>query len=189
MGTRPLLDARRLVGLLAEDDRRRVVAALILDAGDAEAVARATGLELRAVVDALERLRAAGLVEVGADGVNVVLEGAFRSAARAEAAAAAPAPGPGTDGPAGERERLLARCFVDGRLVHLPRRRAKRLIVLDALAQEFDPGVHYGERQVNAVLRRFDDDVATLRRYLVDEHLLDRAGGEYWRAGGTVELD
>jgi hypothetical protein len=29
-------------------------------------------------------------------------------------------------------------------------------------------------------------DYAALRRYLVDEELMDRAGGEYWRIGGPV---
>ena len=33
--------------------------------------------------------------------------------------------------------------------------------------------------------RRYSD-VVTLRRYLVDEELLDRDAGEYWRMGGTV---
>jgi hypothetical protein len=35
------------------------------------------------------------------------------------------------------------------------------------------------------VLRQFHDDVAALRRYLVDEEFLDREAGEYWRSGGT----
>ncbi len=39
---------------------------------------------------------------------------------------------------------------------------------------------------MNAILRSFDDDVATLRRYLVDEGFLDRSDGFYWRSGGTV---
>ena len=52
---------------------------------------------------------------------------------------------------------------------------------------EFDVGMRYSERQVNGILRRFHPDVASLRRYLVDEGFLDReAAGEYWRAGGTV---
>ena len=74
-----------------------------------------------------------------------------------------------------------------GRLVSIPTQHAKKLVVLDRLAQEFDIGVRYSERQVNAILRRFHDDVAALRRYLVDEGFLDRAAGEYWRTGGTVE--
>ena len=31
-------------------------------------------------------------------------------------------------------------------------------------------------------------DVAAVRRYLVDEHLLERADGQYWRIGGPVDV-
>lgn len=56
------------------------------------------------------------------------------------------------------------------------------------MAQRFEPGERYTERQVNAELSSLYDDTATLRRYLVDEGFLDRADGEYWRSGGTVEV-
>ena len=78
--------------------------------------------------------------------------------------------------------------FQDGRLVQIPRQRKKRMLVLDLLAQEFEPGVHYTEREVNDVLGRYNPDTAALRRYLVDEEFMEREAGEYWRAGGTVEL-
>src|SRR5688572_2871185 len=58
-------DARRLVGLLAEPDRRRVVAAMILGEATLDGIARVAGLDHRTVVDALDRLVAGGLVEQG----------------------------------------------------------------------------------------------------------------------------
>jgi hypothetical protein len=87
------------------------------------------------------------------------------------------------------RERVL-RAFLDedGRLTALPAKRGKRLVVLDLVARVFEPGVRYPETEVNALLRAFHDDVAALRRYLVDEGFLDRHAGVYWRTGGTVEL-
>lgn len=83
---------------------------------------------------------------------------------------------------------VIGQWFVDGRLVSIPRRRGKRLPVLDRLAQEFDPGVKYSEREVNDALREFHPDVAALRRYLVEEGFMDRIpnGAEYWRSGGEV---
>ncbi|MEL7155893.1 MAG: DUF2087 domain-containing protein [Actinomycetota bacterium] len=178
-----VLDSRSLVRLLAQPDRRRVAAALILRPSTAEDLVAATGLNLRAVTDALARLAAGGLVEQGTDGGFVLLETAFELAARADAPSPRPSAHP--DEPA-EVARVLDQAFVDGRLVHLPTKRSKRLIVLDRLAQEFEPGRRYRERQVNAILAAFDPDVAALRRYLVDDGFLDRAGGEYWRSGGTV---
>jgi hypothetical protein len=88
-------------------------------------------------------------------------------------------------------ERLvLARFFAGRVLVEIPSQRAKRLIVLQRLALEFDPGRRYTELEVNAVLGAFHRDWSALRRGLVDEGLLDReptAGGNlYWRSGGRV---
>ena len=75
----------------------------------------------------------------------------------------------------------------DGRIVQLPRQHAKRRVLLDLLSQEFEPGVRYTERDVNASLARFHPDTAALRRYLVDEEFMEREAGEYWRAGGTFQ--
>ncbi|MDH3753263.1 MAG: DUF2087 domain-containing protein [Acidimicrobiia bacterium] len=179
-----MISASKLVGLMAEADRRRVVAALILSAGDLAHVVEASGVERRQAINALERLSTAGLVEVGADGIYVLLEETFKIAARAGHETRGSAVGrPASNGDV----QVVERSVVDGRLVHLPRKRSKRLLVLDHLAQVFEPGARYSEREVNTALRAFDDDVAALRRYLVDEGFLDRSGGSYWRSGGTVE--
>lgn len=86
-------------------------------------------------------------------------------------------------------ERVLRNFLTDdGRLHTIPTRRAKRLVVLDHLAQEFELGVTYPEREVVEVLQRFHPDHAALRRYLVEEGFLTREAGVYWRSGGTVTV-
>ncbi|MFC5380584.1 DUF2087 domain-containing protein [Aquipuribacter nitratireducens] len=75
----------------------------------------------------------------------------------------------------------------DGRLVQIPAKHTKRLLVLDVLAQEFEPGRRYTETDVNNRLRAYHDDVAALRRYLVENLFLARDAGWYWRTGGSVE--
>jgi hypothetical protein len=81
------------------------------------------------------------------------------------------------------------RAFVkDGRITTMPVKRSKRLVLLDHVAGLFEIGVHYDEQDVNGILRAVFDDYVALRRYLVDEGFLDRADGEYWRSGGTVDL-
>jgi hypothetical protein len=180
----PVPDAATIVGLLADDARRRVVAALVLGAATVDEVRSATGLSVRAIGSALARLVEAELVVRGDDGGHLLLAEAFR---RAAIAAAPERPGPDPTGDVPEDAARVLRTFLrGGRLVSIPMQRSKKLVVLDRLAQEFDVGVRYSERQVNAILRRFHDDVAALRRYLVDEGFLDREAGEYWRAGGTV---
>jgi hypothetical protein len=82
---------------------------------------------------------------------------------------------------------VLARFLgADGRLAVVPTKRNKRLVVLDHIAQRFEPGRRYAETEVNEVLTGFHDDYAALRRYLVDERFLQREAGVYWRTGGTV---
>lgn len=84
---------------------------------------------------------------------------------------------------------LLARFLAeDGRLRSIPSKRTKRLVVLDHVAQAFEPGKTYPEAEVNEVLGSFHPDFAALRRYLVDEEFLTRDGGVYWRSGGTFAV-
>lgn len=85
-------------------------------------------------------------------------------------------------------ERVLATFVKDGRLVLMPTKRRKRLVVLDFLSQQFEPGRTYTEAEVSAVLESFHGDYAALRRYLVDEGFLARDANVYWRTGGTFPV-
>ena len=77
----------------------------------------------------------------------------------------------------------------DGRITALPAKRATRLLLLDEVAQSFEPGRRYDEAVVNEILKTLYDDHAALRRYLVDEELMSRTpDGTYWRSGGTVRV-
>jgi hypothetical protein len=158
------------------------VAALVLGAGTLAEVATATGLDAKRAGRALARLVDGRLVEVDKSGWRL-REEELRASARAAS------PGPDTVEHAGappEVGRVLRAFVRDGRLLSIPSSHAKRLVVLDLLAQEFEPGVRYPEAEVNRRLARWHEDVAALRRYLVDDGFLDRARGRYWRTGGTV---
>jgi hypothetical protein len=83
----------------------------------------------------------------------------------------------------------LRRYVRDGRISVMPAKRAARLLLLDQVAQAFEPGRRYPEIAVNEILRDLYDDHASLRRHLVDEELLSRTpDGTYWRSGGTVPV-
>jgi hypothetical protein len=156
---------------------------MVLGAIQLDDIATTAGLDHRSATDVVHRLADAGLVERGAEGEWILLESAFKQAARA----AAPArPSTGHPDEPDDRRRILDAALRSGRLVQWPAKRSRRLVVLDHLAQRFEPGRRYTEREVNQLLRPVDDDTATIRRYLVDERFLDRADGEYWRSGGTV---
>jgi hypothetical protein len=80
------------------------------------------------------------------------------------------------------------RAFIrDGRILALPAKRTRRRLLLDQVAQAFEPGRRYPEAEVDQVLKAVFDDHCALRRYLIDEQFMSRtAAGLYWRAGGTV---
>jgi hypothetical protein len=179
------VDAGTIVGLLAEPARLKVVAALALGADTIEDVARVSGLSLKDVALAARRLARAGLVHRDGHALALHTE-QFGAAARA-AAEAMPAPEPLSDDPA--ESAVLASFVRDGRLVSIPAQHTKRRVVLEHLVRVFEPGVRYPEREVNALLAVWHPDVAALRRYLVDEGLLSRAAGVYWRSGGYVEVE
>jgi hypothetical protein len=80
------------------------------------------------------------------------------------------------------------RAFIrDGRIITVPAKRTRRLVLLDQVAQAFEPGRKYPEAAVDEILKSVFDDHCALRRYLVDESFMSRTpSGVYWRAGGTV---
>ena len=181
---------RELVALLAESDRLRALAAVVLGATTLPEVAERADLEPRAAGRALSRLVAGGLLDGQAGkGYRVRVE-ALR------AAAIPPAPAPGEAAAEEPGDEVLRRFVHNGRLLAMPAARGKRLVVLDHLAGLFEPGRRYQEPEVNELLGRYHPDYAMLRRYLVDDGFLDRADEQgpgrsvkvYWRTGGSVEL-
>lgn len=178
----PLATADSLVGLLAEDARLRVVAALVLGARKTGDVQAATGLSPRGLAVALHRLRSGGLLST-VDGKLRLHAEVFAQVARAAATRAEQDHEEGAP-----RGAAVLRAFVrNGRLVQMPAVAGKRRVILEHIAAGFEPGVRYPEPAVNARLRAWYDDYASLRRYLVDAGLLSRESGEYWRTGGWVD--
>jgi hypothetical protein len=88
-----------------------------------------------------------------------------------------------------DRERVLRAFLRDDRLTAIPAKASKRRIVLEHVVAAFEPGVRIPEREVDAVLRAFfDRDWVSLRRHLIDEGLMAREDGWYWRTGGYVDV-
>jgi len=176
------LDTTALVGLLADANRRRVVAALELGARNIDEVVAATGLSAAQVAKAMGKLVDAGLVVSGDEGFLVEVD-VFQQAARL---ANTRAPSSEFDDEPDETRKVLRAFVSDGRLQSIPVSHAKRMVVLDWLAQDFEPGQTYTEKMVNLILGKRYPDTAALRRHLVDNGFLNRAEGSYWRSGGTV---
>ena len=77
--------------------------------------------------------------------------------------------------------RVLARFVQGDRIVQIPAKQSVRRVLLEWLVREFEPDRAYSEPMVNLVIGRLHADTAALRRYLVEEGLMVRAGGSYRR--------
>ena len=130
-------------------------------------------------------LRAAGLV--GADG-RLERE-MLKSIARGLPAPEGPAEHILEGDWAEDELRVFHTFFTGERLTEIPATRAKRRVVLERIAQDFVPGERYNEAEVSRRLEAFHPDYAALRRYLVDEGILSRSEGVYWRSGGRFPVE
>lgn len=79
------------------------------------------------------------------------------------------------------RNKVLKTFLKQGRLVIIPAQLKKRQIIFETIVEEFEPDRSYSEREVNQILVEFHDDVASLRRGLISQKLMQRQKGIYWR--------
>jgi hypothetical protein len=178
-----------LLRMLLDADRLAVAGALAAREMTVDEVVAASGRDRRTVLAAIGDLRGVGLVTSTDDRYSIDAE-ALRIAAKDAADVDVPMDASIGFGMTEDERQVLARMFAGRTLIEIPTGRAKRQVLLQRLALEFDVGRHYTEREVNDILFVFHPDWSALRRYLVDEGFLDRAhvDGEnrYWRSGGRV---
>jgi DNA-binding transcriptional ArsR family regulator len=79
-------------------------------------------------------------------------------------------------------EKKILKDFFEGkRLKEIPASRKKRHVVLKFLAEKFEHGRRYTEKEINTLIGEHHADFATLRRELVGAALLQRENAIYWR--------
>jgi len=83
--------------------------------------------------------------------------------------------------PQSEQEKELAKFIKQEQLIQLPVNPTQLRRVLAWLADKFQPGVAYQEREVNEWLKGHQPDHVTLRRLLIDHQFLTRNHGIYQR--------
>jgi hypothetical protein len=170
------------VRLVVDPVRLAILGRAATDAVDARGLAAELDVPPKTVLTGIARLREAGLLT----GDNTLDRNVLRDVAGALADDVIADPSV-TDGPwSAEETQVLSRFFRGSRLESIPANHSKRLVVLERLAMEFEPGLRYEERQVNLTLQMFHPYFAALRRYMVDDGFLTRADGVYWRSGGRV---
>ena len=168
-------DALRIVGVLATGGRPHPELAQQLAIGDAQLaqhLGRLRWLELISIQENRYRLEKKTLQRMTRE-LGRLSKDVF-------AAERAPSVIDDAQGDEAER-RILQNFFRDDHLVNFPAQEKKKLVVLKWLANRFQPGERYSEKQINTELLRYHRDSATLRRALIDYRFMGRENGVYWR--------
>ena len=74
---------------------------------------------------------------------------------------------------------VLSSFFNGKRLKQIPVQEKKKRIVLEKIAENFESGRVYSEREVSEILFEIYDDYCTLRRELISYGYMERTKGEY----------
>jgi len=176
---------------LANAERLQIVGLLALEGANAAQIAQRLSLPPYAVLRHLEQLEAMNLIQAQGDDLIAARQAPssyrlntqeLNELSRRVLAGQRHKPKPEDfDGEAYERKVLSDFMTAEGKLKALPVQEKKLLVILRHLVQAFQPGERYSEKQVNETLRRYHIDTAALRRYMVDNQLLQRSEGIYWR--------
>jgi predicted transcriptional regulator len=182
----------RFFKALADANRLRIVGLLAHRPHSVEELALVLELRQSTVSHHVSRLAEAGLVAGRPDGHHHVysldvaaLEQSARQLLASENLRRAAGAGADADAADDLYDRKVLETFTgpDGRLKAIPMQRKKFEAILRHVLQHFTPGREYSGREVDETLRRFADDIASLRRGLIDHRMMarDPAGTRYWR--------
>src|SRR5215211_7454773 len=83
--------------------------------------------------------------------------------------------------------KVLQTYLIGNQLTKIPDTRKKRDVILNWLVAQFEEGVRYPEAEVNAIIKRYHPDTATLRRELIGNKLMQRENGIYWRVPTSTQ--
>ncbi|MFZ6026380.1 MAG: DUF2087 domain-containing protein [Chloroflexota bacterium] len=165
---------------LGDANRLKILGMLANETLAASDVAERLGLRPADAYKHLSHLEKLGLVEKATGGYRASAAAVERKA-RAVLVQSRPKADPNRfEGDAEERKILNSYCNPDGTLRDIPTKDKKLRVVLNYLLPQFSAGQRYTEKQVNETLKRYHEDYASLRRYLVDYGLMARENGEYW---------
>jgi len=81
------------------------------------------------------------------------------------------------------RKVLKVHLNADGSIKQIPQQPAKLMVILNYLLKFFETDAIYTEKEVNEIIRRYNEDTAGLRRDLIEAGLLAREsdGSRYWK--------
>ena len=172
---------------LSDANRLKIVGLLAQRPYSGEELAALLGLKASTISHHLSRLAQVGLVSARVEGYYRFYQlekTALRKTRLLFSHTDLVSVAAGVDVDAYDRKVIGDFTRADGSLKEIPAQRKKLEAILRYIVRDFEPGKRYAEKQVNQILSRFHEDVASLRRELVGARLMERAGGggDYWRS-------
>jgi hypothetical protein len=174
-----------MLKLLANETRLRVIGLVADGEHSAVNLARRLAVTEATMSHHLSKLMAAELVTMRVEGtshyyrLNTAALNAMNKSLLKPARLLRAPPSAMADTPSA---RILRSFIEDGRIRKLPEAHAKREVVLKWVLDQIEDK-RYKEREISAILKRYFDDYATLRRELINHRLMKREAGVYWKAG------
>jgi hypothetical protein len=169
----------KFIKSLADAERIKIAGMLGIEPLSTIQIADRLGIKPSEVQRHLEQLIANGLVHKEDNLYHLDTQAVEKHTRHVLAQSRLPAPV--YEGDEYEVKTLRAYLSQDGTLKSIPTQHKKLMVILNHLVKDFKPGVQYPESQVNQMLRRYHEDTAALRRYMVDNGLLVREKSVYWK--------
>ncbi len=188
-------DLARLLKVIADETRLRILGTLASNPMTGKELAESLNLSPPTISHHMRKLTDAGIViaESEAQRQWYRLDTVMLAESRKIPLDSPPLPAEDVAGDRDDEARFRAKVisdfFVGERLRDIPAQRKRRLIILQHLMKRFDPERTFRESEVNDLLRPAHDDVATLRRELVDYGYLQRDRGIYQVTRGAPTRD
>jgi hypothetical protein len=157
------IEPRKIIGMLADEERFRVLAAVSLGADTLGKIAGMTGQDNPALMKSLLKLEEAQLIVKKDSGYvfnAVVMQSLNRSI--------------GQTLPKKPALTGIDRFFKNGKLITYPKDNDDKMAVLGHIIGMFETGREYTEKAVNEKLKEIDPDYASFRRYLTDAGFFTR---------------
>jgi hypothetical protein len=79
------------------------------------------------------------------------------------------------------KQKIIDNFMVDGKLKAIPVQRKKRNVILEYIANDFEKGKEYNEKEVNMMISEYHEDFCFIRREFIMEKLFERDHGIYKR--------
>lgn len=170
---------------LAHADRLKIVGMLVQGPARMAEITEGLSLPPRQVFDHLAFLEYVDVVHKKDDWYELDTDG-LETLARRQFEGRRPGYTPEPDMEENRQKVLATFLNADGTIRQVPNSRthvAKFRVVLEYILAAFESGTVYTEKEVNGILRRFNEDVSGLRRDLIDVGMLarERDGSKYWR--------